>query len=129
MDRVFLDANVLFSAAYRADSGLATLWARSGTQLVSSRYAALEAGLNLPHESQRLRLEQLMRNVEIVAESGDQALPRGIVLPAKDRPILVAAVCGGCTHLLTGDVRHFGKLLGKTVAGVLILRPAEYLSP
>jgi hypothetical protein len=31
------------------------------------------------------------------------------------------------THLLTGDIKHFGSLFGVTVEGVLILPPAEYL--
>jgi hypothetical protein len=31
------------------------------------------------------------------------------------------------THLLTGDVRHFGPYFGKTVQGVLVVTAAEYL--
>jgi hypothetical protein len=36
VDRLFLDANVLFSAAYRADSGLLRLWDLPDTELVLS---------------------------------------------------------------------------------------------
>ena len=53
-------------------------------------------------------------------------LPRGINLPAKDRPILLAAIDAGATHLLTGDWEHFGPYYRQQVAGVLILPPAEY---
>ncbi len=35
MDRLFLDANVLFSAAYRDDSGLQRLWDLSDVELVT----------------------------------------------------------------------------------------------
>ena len=39
MDRVFLDANVLFSAAYRQDSSLLRLWELKDVELVTSAYA------------------------------------------------------------------------------------------
>jgi hypothetical protein len=31
------------------------------------------------------------------------------------------------THLLTGDIRHFGPYLGRKIAGIAILLPGEYL--
>ena len=42
-------------------------------------------------------------------------------------PILLAAIEGGATHLLTGDREHFGPYFRLEVAGVLILPPAEYM--
>jgi hypothetical protein len=54
-------------------------------------------------------------------------LPAGVALPEDDLPILRAAIGMGATHLLTGDVRHFGTLLGKKIARIEVLRPAEYL--
>ena len=53
-------------------------------------------------------------------------LPRGIRLPEKDLPILLAAIDGEATHLLTGDWEHFGPYSRQEIAGVLILPPAEY---
>ena len=47
MDRLFLDANVLFSAAYRPSAGLLIFWKLAGVQLLSSRYAVAEALANL----------------------------------------------------------------------------------
>lgn len=129
MDRVFLDANVLFSAAYRENAGLSRLWRLRGVRLVTSRYAALEARMNLPDESQRERLDRLLQRVEVVLEVRGQPLPRGVELPDKDRPILGAARAAGATHLLTGDVTHVGRCYGKSVAGVLILAPASYVEP
>ena len=41
-------------------------------------------------------------------------------------PILLAAIDGGATHLLTGDWEHFGPYFRQEIAGVLILPPAEY---
>jgi hypothetical protein len=39
LDRVFLDANVLFSAAYMENSGLGRLWLLDDAKLLSSDYA------------------------------------------------------------------------------------------
>jgi predicted nucleic acid-binding protein len=54
-------------------------------------------------------------------------LPSGMSLPAKDAPIFQAAMSAGASVLLTGDVTHFGRFFGKTIAGVRILSPAEFL--
>ena len=70
MDRVFLDANVLFSAAYHSDAGLVVLWRRGGTALLTSAYAVDEARRNLSGEDQRRRLEALVRACEIVPKPG-----------------------------------------------------------
>jgi uncharacterized protein len=90
VDRVFLDANVLFSAAYRKDAGLQRLW-------------------------------------RLAEPDEQQPLPADLDLPDKDLPIFLAALAGNATHLLTGDFKHFGRYFGKTVEGILILPPADYL--
>jgi predicted nucleic acid-binding protein len=127
VDRVFLDANVLFSAAYREDAGLLRLWRLEDTRLLTSVYAMDEARRNLAEPAQRERLDRLVPALEVC--SVGCILPPGVAegLPDKDRPILQSAVAAGATHLLTGDVSHFGPLFGQTVAGVLVLRPAAYL--
>jgi hypothetical protein len=48
-------------------------------------------------------------------------------LPEKDRPILRAAVHARATHLVTGDVTHFGRFYGKRLQGVVVLSPGDYL--
>ena len=84
MDRLFLDANVLFSAACRRDAGIARLWRFGDVELITSPYAAEEARINLIEKDQRERLETLLEPVQIVtAVSG---LPAGTILPEKDRP-------------------------------------------
>jgi len=130
MDRVFLDANVLFSAAYEPTSRLRRLWSLRETELVSSQFALDEARRNLlayAPEGVGL-LEQLCAEVTIVPEAASSlALPDDIGLPDKDQPILAAAIGAGCTHLLTGDMRHFGPLYGRRIRGVLMLTLAQYL--
>ena len=137
-DRVFLDANVLFSAAWLEESGLTKLWHRADTALVASRLAVAEARRNLDTDSQRARLDALAVRLILVDPSPDATLPPAVSLAAKDVPILLAAIeagatvlswtVPGATHLLTGDRKHFGHLYGRTVAGVKILAPATYLA-
>lgn len=128
MDRVFLDANVLFSAAYRPDAGLRRLWGLTDVELVTSPYAVAEAHRNLDTAQQRGALQTLLDSVTVLAVLPDlPPLPPAVALPEKDRPILAAALHVKATHLLTGDSKDFGHYYGQIVGGVLILRPATYL--
>jgi len=126
MDRLFLDANVLFSAAYWEDSGLLALWRLEDVKLFSSAYALEEARVNLSGVGQRERLAELAKHVGPAAV-GTGALPKGVPLPDKDIPILLAAIGAKATHLLTGDVRQFGAYFGRTIEGVLVSLPGPYL--
>lgn len=126
MDRLFLDANVLFSAAYKPDARLVQLWRIKGIVLCSSRYALEEARVNLRQPDQQQALHKLCVGLHLFdAASGD--MPRGITLPEKDRPIFAAALEARAAHLLTGDVQHFGPYLGKTLQGIAITLPGQYL--
>ena len=91
MDRLFLDANVLLSAAYRSDTGLLELRKLKEVVLCSSRYALEEARINLNSEVQRTRLVRLAGKVQLF-EAGERGLPHGVALPEKDVPILLAAI-------------------------------------
>ncbi|HZL18636.1 MAG TPA: PIN domain-containing protein [Polyangia bacterium] len=126
MTRVFLDANVLFSAAWRAESGLLRFW-KLPLVLVSSPYAITEAERNLSRKRPEAlaRLEALLEPIELV----DALTPIDASgLPAKDVPILAAAVAGRCQVLVTGDVTDFGHVLGQTVLGVRVLTPSMLLA-
>jgi predicted nucleic acid-binding protein len=126
MDRLFLDANVLFSAAYQPGARLLQIWKLKNVVLCSSRYALAEADVNLDDEVQRERLVELAEKLQFF-EAPQRALPRGISLPEKDVPILLAAIEARATHLLTGDVRDFGPYFGKKIEDVAIVLPGEYL--
>ncbi|HEV7217451.1 MAG TPA: hypothetical protein VGN39_01160 [Terriglobales bacterium] len=126
MDRLFLDANILFSAAYRPGSGLLRIWQLKDVLLCSSRYAFEEAKINLTEEDQRTRLAKLCATVRLF-DAGERKLPRGVSLPRKDVPIVLAAMEAQATHLLTGDIRHFGPYMGKKIEGIAVMLPGEYL--
>ncbi|MEW6173073.1 MAG: PIN domain-containing protein [Bacillota bacterium] len=126
--RLFLDANVLFSAAY-GSPGLLMLWelAHDGKAvLLTSSYTAEEAVRNLDHPEHRLRLAELLKKV-IVIPSTVSEMPSPVPLPEKDRPVLLAAIQAKATHLITGDLRHFGLYRGRSISGVLVCTPRDYL--
>lgn len=79
--RVFLDANVLFGAAYRETGSVRAFFA--------------------------------------LAAAGAQRLP------AKDAPILAAAIDARCHHLVTGDRTHFGALFGRRLRGTVVMLPVD----
>lgn len=124
MTRVFLDANVLFSAAWRAESGLLRLWSVASIHLVTSTYAATEAVRNLDRKRPEAvaRLEALIARIEIA--DALSPLDEGHGLPEKDKPILAAAVGSRCEVLLTGDIADFGHAIGTALQGVRILTAA-----
>ena len=124
MNRLFLDANILFSAAYSPSSGLTRFWKLPDVILCSSRYAVEEARINLATAGQRERLRLFAAKLKL-ADAIEVGLNE-ISLPEKDRPIFLAALAARATHLITGDFRHFGPFFGKSVHGILILPPADY---
>jgi predicted nucleic acid-binding protein len=128
LDRIFLDANLLFSAAYLEKSGLARLWRLEEAELLSSAYAVEEARRNLALDRPPavIRLERLTSKLTLVNPPGDLKLPVAVRLDLKDRPILLAAIHGKADFLLTGDGRHFGHLYGRRIESVMVLRPAQY---
>lgn len=131
MDVLFLDANFLFSAAYRSNAGLRRIWDLEEVEIISSEYAVEEARRNLSERAQQERLDRLLRMTRIVPESSARVYEPGSgaeSLPSKDLPILAAAVGGRATHLLTGNVTHFGHLLGRRVGDVAVLTPSQCLA-
>lgn len=132
MDIVFLDANVLFSAAYRENSRVRRLWQLTDVELITSAYAVEEARRYIVRDDHAERFERLLNSLRIVSEIPERerssmSLPRDVKLPDGDLPILLTAIEAGASHLLTGDFRHFGQFFGREVRGVRILPPGEYL--
>lgn len=73
-------------------------------------------------------LANLSVALEIVIVPDGVGLPEAIRLDIPDRPILAAAIHGHATHLLTGDKRDFGHLMGIKVEGVMVMLPGDYLA-
>jgi uncharacterized protein len=126
-DLIFLDANVIFSAAYRPANELRRLWSLPGLTLISSLYAVSEVERNLP-PTRHDDFQSLLKAITLVpAGIEDHPLPPTLVLPVNDVPIFRAAAAAGATHLLTGDKQHFGAYFDQRFEGVLIVTPRTYL--
>ena len=128
LDRAFLDADVLFSAAYRRDSRLRELWNLPDVELLPSHYAVEEArrNLSLSKPENLADMEPLVAKLALSRTlSARPSLQEELCVELKDRPIL-AAIEMEASHLLTGDKLHFGHLFGKRVKGVAVLTPAMY---
>jgi len=128
MDRLFLDANVIVSAALTAHSLLGGLWTLDGVRLVASPYVIEEARRNVAGSEAIARLEVLIAGIAVLpSEPADFLIEGDPGLPAKDRPVLLGAIASGSTFLLTGDMSHFGHCYGKSFGKVMVLLPGEYL--
>lgn len=126
--RVFLDANVLFSAA-KSDGAmrrLLALLAAAGHECCADGYVVEEARRNLAAKwpAGVAVLVALLRRVHVAdTQPADRELEASLPLPEKDRPVLAAAIRHGCEALVTGDRSHFGPLYGRTIRGVKIHSP------
>ena len=128
-DRIFLDANILFSIAY-GSQGLDRLWElvrQKRCLLLGSSYVVEEARRNLFEPEQIKKLEIYLSTVQMVPEV-DLTIPCPIDLPEKDRPVFLAAVSARAHYLMTGDTLHFGKYFGRTINGIKICRPRDYFA-
>jgi predicted nucleic acid-binding protein len=130
--RVFLDANVIFSAAHNPAGNaraILLLAAHRRVELVTSGYAADEALRNVvaKYPERRAELEAILATLSQLAEPGTStiALAQSTGVPAKDAPILAAAIANKCHWLVTGDRTHFGHLYGRAVVETVVLPPAE----
>ena len=129
--RVFLDANVLFSAS-NAESNIARLvdWLSEKGTGVSSDLAVEEARRNLALKRPRWLGEfERIQTVLDTVPSASFALP--VALATKDSPLLCSAVVSKCDYFVTGDRRDFGDLDGRSVMSVEVislLRLAELLA-
>lgn len=126
--RIFLDANILFSAA-KSDGAvrkLLELLLQAGHECWVDGYVVEEARRNLAAKfpDGLGALDGLLPRLRAAsAQHADSALERTLPLPDKDRPVLAAAILNRCEALVTGDRTHFGKLFGKTVRGTAIHSP------
>ncbi|OGP35324.1 MAG: hypothetical protein A2X88_02565 [Deltaproteobacteria bacterium GWC2_65_14] len=132
MTRVFLDSNVLFTAAHNP-SGKAALVIELGIRghwgLVTSAHAFVEArrNLELKFPGSLPALEAIRPALGIVPPGRGTTCP--VPLPEKERPILEAAIRCKATHLLTGDRKHFGPFMNRPdlSSGVTIQTVGEFL--
>lgn len=129
---VFLDANILFSASYKADHAFLEFWHIPYVIAMTSLYAANETRRNCVDDEHRKRLDHILEQTFLVSDALGDTLPPHIELPAKDRPILRAAIQGGAHYLITGDKGDFSKWMnqpiGTVYGSILIMQPRPFLN-
>jgi len=121
--RIFLDANVNFSASNPASNVNRLIRHLIEIhRLISSDYAMQEAFRSIrakrPEWEEGHRL--LMINIEMVPSLDG---PVSVDIADKDRPILATAIHQHCDVLLTGDKRDFGPFFDQEISGVRVLTP------
>jgi len=122
---VFLDANVIFSAAQRESlcrrlietlarhASLIThpgVW-EEAVRNVAAKRPAWQSGM--------AELQSFIACRSVMAPCPD------VGLPPKDQPVLGAAIALQADRLVTGDRTHFGPLYGQTISGVRIVSPRQ----
>jgi predicted nucleic acid-binding protein len=126
--KVFLDANILFSAA-KADGAvraLLRLLLDNGHELWVDAYVVGEARRNLDIKDPETvaTLDALLTHLKTAPIAAPGSETRASQwLPAEDRPVLEAAIRARCERLVTGDRTHFGAGYAQAFEGVTIASP------
>jgi len=132
--RLFLDANVLFSAFHSPGGRALALFrlAEIGrATLVASSHIVEEARRNLVTRSNMEvgDFDRLTDQLERVPEAPPKVVTwaSGHDLSANDAPVLAAAVVCRADLLVTGDRTLFGHLFGSELGGVTLVSMCEAL--
>ena len=133
MIRLFLDSNVLFTAAHNPEgkASLVIELAEAGNwEVVTSAYCVAEARLNLDRKYPEAigRLSEILRTVRLVPDVAGERCT--LFLPEKDRPVFASAQRCKATYFLTGDRRHFGPYMNKPkdTMGIVVQTVGDFLS-
>lgn len=129
---VFLDANVVFSAALGGPAfDLLLVLARQGfIRATTSRACRVEAEVNL----QRKRPDRLEALADILSVVAADAPPgsefeewAGDLVESGDVHVLAAARAAGADILVTGDTTHFGALMERGDLPLKVRTPRQFL--
>jgi predicted nucleic acid-binding protein len=134
--RVFLDGNVLFTAAH-SPVGLSALLVELGAAgritRLTSPLAIVEAERNL--EAKRPAALPTLRGnltaVRVVREPAPADVERLTPqeLSSKDRPLPAAAIAAQATHFVTGDRPTFGRWMDRrTRLPLRVMTPRQFLT-
>jgi predicted nucleic acid-binding protein len=119
--RIFLDANILFSASF-PNSLLADFLdsLQKHAVFLTNAYAKTEAERNVEAKipTRRAAFHKFANKLELVPL---QLFDLEVKLAEKDRPILCGAIAAHADYLLTGDKKDFGNLFGRTIYDVKVV--------
>lgn len=121
--KIFLDANIIFSASQLQSSSWQLLERLSKNATLITHPAVWDEAKRNLHLKRSVWTAGLDYWRERITQSRAIGPCPEVGLPSKDAPILAAAIASQADRLLTGDVKHFGHLYGRTLQGVLIVSP------
>jgi predicted nucleic acid-binding protein len=132
---VFLDASVLFSAAYSqtgASREIIRLGIQGEIQLVISDLVCNEALANLQNKApaavQSLSVFLKLVPFKVVRPSKEDVLAAMKYTEFKDAPVVAAAKCAEANYLISLDRAHLvGVVAVEEGSGLTILLPGEFL--
>ena len=131
--RVFLDANVIFTATHnpRGKAAFVIELGAAGHFLLFTSDAALreaERNLTIKYPGSLPLLAALTGRIALSTADLSAPFPDG--LPARDAIIFQAAMSCHATHFLTGDLRHFGPFMNRPDAtySIIVQTVAEFLA-
>ena len=132
--RIFIDANVLFSACHSLKGRSLALFrlAEIGRcSLCASSHVVEEARRNLANKTDA-QMNEYSGLVELLERTSEA--PLKLVkwaaehdLGANDAPVLAAAVVSRADFLVTGDRTHFDGIFGRELGGVTVVTLCEAL--
>ena len=130
--RIFLDANVLFTAAHNPEEKAAFI-IELGKEVYFSlftsdvAYEEAKRNLDVKYPDCLPLLNEFI--TEITLFTADRTAPYPAGLPEKGAIIFQAAVACEATHFLTGDLRHFGPLMNhpEQTAAILIQTVSDFI--
>ncbi len=136
MHKLFLDANILFAAAYSANGGSALIFElanKKNIKIVSSKIAFLEAERNLINKGSKEAMITFYNQIsylDYLYEEINQQNKKYFekIINKKDVDILANAVNSKSNFLITLDRKDFfQKKVFDFASPMIICTPAEYL--
>ena len=127
-----MDSSVLLAASGSSTGASRLLFdiaSRHGWELLTAEYCLREAEFNLPKLGKKAELSwtQIIRPA-VIPLSTRLTLDRPLIFRAtKDRPVVISALSQKADYLLTLDRDDFHGLLGRSVYGLPIRTPGEFL--
>lgn len=133
--KVFLDSNVLFSAAYSGSGKsksflLYELQELSVIKVFISELVCDEAVINIKSKKfEQLSFLNYLINRSTVLHNTIRELKNDLIalLPLNDRIILSTAISYGMDYFLTGNTKDFKHLYFMKIDKTLILKPADFI--
>ncbi len=128
---VFVDTSTLLAAA-NSSRGLSRLLVevapKEGWRLCTATYCIAEVERHLARFPGATDTWARQIRPALAVLPSQFVLDRPLVFEAtKDRPVIISAVGGGASYLVTSDTTDFGHVLGTSVYGVKVRTPRSFL--